>query len=208
MAEEFEADTRLHPASTPAALLRCSQGHPPLCQSADAPLRIIAARRTLGVSHSAAIPGQSVSYHHTSLGDACMHPANATVKFNGNAYSNSSEASIWDGVVAVQNHCNLYNTLYKISCVLWRCKGSSTDLISLTRPESITKPTSSMVMEVSATLVATTILRMPADSRSKTRTCVCTHSLRHASLTCVPDRVDTSQRMAQSEIYNAVISAS
>ena len=43
-------------------------------------------------------------------------------------------------------------------------------LISFTLPESMTKPTSSMVMDVSATLVATTILRAPVGMRSKTRT--------------------------------------
>mmetsp|Transcript_32759 Transcript_32759/g.77634 ORF Transcript_32759/g.77634 Transcript_32759/m.77634 type:complete len:243 (-) Transcript_32759:493-1221(-) len=42
---------------------------------------------------------------------------------------------------------------------------------SLTRPESITTPTSSIVTLVSATLVASTTLMMPAGGRMKTRRC-------------------------------------
>lgn len=44
-------------------------------------------------------------------------------------------------------------------------------LISLTRPQSMTQTTSSMVMLVSATLVATTILRTPAPTFWNTRDC-------------------------------------
>ncbi len=43
--------------------------------------------------------------------------------------------------------------------------------ISLTRPKSMTQVTSSMVMDVSATLVASTTLRVPASTRSKTLAC-------------------------------------
>ena len=43
MAEELEADSRLHPASTAAPLLCSGQGHPPLSQAAYAPLSVIAA---------------------------------------------------------------------------------------------------------------------------------------------------------------------
>ena len=52
-------------------------------------------------------------------------------------------------------------------------------LISFTLPESITKPTSSIVMDVSATLVATTILRTPAACLSKT----CTYSAACSKMT-------------------------
>ncbi len=44
-------------------------------------------------------------------------------------------------------------------------------LISFTRPQSITQTTSSIVMEVSATLVATTILRCPDLTLSNTLVC-------------------------------------
>jgi len=43
--------------------------------------------------------------------------------------------------------------------------------ISLTRPKSMTQVTSSMVMDVSATLVASTTLRVPASTRSNTLAC-------------------------------------
>ena len=48
-------------------------------------------------------------------------------------------------------------------------------LISLTLPQSITQTTSSMVMDVSATLVATTILRWPGLTFSNTLACVNQH---------------------------------
>ena len=44
-------------------------------------------------------------------------------------------------------------------------------LMALTLPVSMTHPTSSMVMDVSATLVATTILRTSAGTFSNTLTC-------------------------------------
>ena len=44
-------------------------------------------------------------------------------------------------------------------------------LVSLTLPVSMTATTSSMVMDVSATLVATTTLRLPGSGAAKTRFC-------------------------------------
>ena len=69
-----------------------------------------------------------------------------------------------DLYVAVDDHVYLQDV----------ARSSKTHLISLTLPESITKATSSIVMEVSATLVATTILRWPAGTLANTRTCKAT----------------------------------
>jgi hypothetical protein len=48
--------------------------------------------------------------------------------------------------------------------------------ISFTRPESMTTVMSSIVMDVSATLVLRTILRTPDGMRRNTRDCARTHT--------------------------------
>ena len=60
--------------------------------------------------------------------------------------------------------------------------GGDVHLMALTFPVSITQPTSSMVMDVSATLVATTILRTSAGTFSNTFTCQ--HTMCVAGLLC------------------------
>lgn len=129
VAEQLEADARLHSAGAAPPLLRRRPGEPPLSQPADVPLGIIPAR-------------------HTPLASlvSTLHPDRCLT---------STASSVYIGM----QHMVLPQS------------GKNAHLISLTLPESMTKPTSSMVMDVSATLVATTTFRTSAGGRSNTRTC-------------------------------------
>ena len=114
----------------------------------------------------------------------------------------------------------------------WLCLTSvaASHLISLTLPVSMTQPTSSMVREVSATLVAITILRTPGGTLSRQRVCTshgaqsgsslhrCTHEVKPGQarmpcrqLACVilrqgrcPDRTGMCIKQAPGEVRHSV----